>query len=128
MSSSFSFRDDHWHVSNMLFWRTLRFMCEVGAERAATDRERAWVHDLAEFVALDMLSADLDVTEFFRSPDEIHFWSTTLYLCAERVYQRTLGSQDDQTWQPVTIWAMVDFANLLSTAHRQLTRTANPGV
>ena len=119
MSSSITGRHDAWRVSNMMFWRVIASAREVGEGLAASPVERQWVARLARLEEeTPTFSPDLALTDLFASAAEARFWAGALFRLAELVYQRRLGSQEDQTWQVGTIWAAHGLGVLLDAEAR----------
>ena len=108
-----------------MFRRVLAFALELGRELAESPEELAWADDLDRKVqGFVTYSPDVDVEDLFSSPDQCTFWSRVLQELATRIYERRIGSQDDQTWQVPTIWASADLARVLTVADRRWRRDA----
>ena len=105
----------------MMFWRIIKFACEIGEGCAKDEIERGWVKKLYEFMEDDgSYSPDLNAEEFFEGPEELEFWGKVLNILADGIYNRTIGNQDDQSWQVATIWAAVDLSRLLFLTSRYI--------
>jgi hypothetical protein len=114
VSSSIYNEHTSWNVSNMMFARVLEFATDAGRDIAATADERAWVERLTtEIAAFSTYSPDVESRELFSTAAQCVFWERVLRELASRIYERRIGSQEDQTWQVSTIWAAVDLARVL---------------
>lgn len=121
MTSTIFSDHDTWHVTNMMFWRVLDMANKVGAEVAKDATELEWVERLRQFDerSAKTYSPDIDVRELFRTSVEAAFWAEVMFRLANKIYERTFGNQDNQTWQTPTIWAAYDLGIFLKAASKQ---------
>jgi hypothetical protein len=113
---------DHesWCVTNMMFDRIMAWLIEVGREFAVSDIERAWVAELGKRLPEDgYWFPDTHCKELFPVIEQVEFWSAIASEVADRVYQRRLGNQADQSWQVSTIWAAFDLNRMLTLEARR---------
>lgn len=98
-------------VSNLMFCRVIAFARDFARERATSPLENQWIEKFAHLE--EKSSQSVFISETFSSSEEVKFWSDILWYCAQAIYDRKIGNQENQEWQVNTIWALCQFALML---------------
>jgi hypothetical protein len=86
------------------------FASDFAKERAISSNELQWAEKFAQLEAESSQSVFIDETLF--SAEEVKFWANSLFDCAQAIFDRKIGNQENQDWQTSTIWAMYDLARM----------------
>lgn len=116
MASDISIDDQFLWVSNQRLFGLLDFACEVGGYLASGEAEKAYVARLSEFAQAAFPGISFDLAACFPTTDEKKWWARVFHVVARRVFLRTLGNQEDQTWQPSMIGDAYVVARMLTRA------------
>jgi hypothetical protein len=102
-------------LSNMMFRRVIAFARDYAREQITSEGELPWIETFAELE--ELAGQSVSVAEAFSSAEEVHFWAKVLFDCAQAIYDRKVGNQDNQEWQASTIWAVYSVARMLAGEH-----------
>ncbi len=116
MASDISIDDQFLWVSNRRLFGLLDLACEVGRHLANGEEENAYVARLSEFSQGAFPGISFDLAACFPTTEEKKWWARVFHVVARRVFLRTLGNQDDQTWQPSMIGDAYVVARMLTRA------------
>jgi hypothetical protein len=116
VSSDISIDDQFLWVSNMRLFGLVELACEVGRHLANGEEETAYVARLSEFAEGAFPGISFDLAASFPTTSEKKWWAHVFHVVARRVFLRTLGNQDDQTWQPSMIGDAYVVARMLTHA------------
>jgi hypothetical protein len=59
------------------------------------------------------------IEEAFSSVHEVDDWARICFGCAQAIYERKIGNQENQDWQIGTIWALYTLARMLGDDFRR---------
>ena len=112
MSSTFSFVDVDYSVSNARFGNLLRWalICSADVQHDNKDlfvsKMRSLIEDL--FIPIGMLNFH----EHFNI-DELKFWSDVFFRLGVEIYEGNVGNQSNREWQPTAIADAIQISRLL---------------
>lgn len=104
----------------MMFRRVVFLVSEYAKEQNPSPDMPPWIERFARLEEKSNQSVFIDEQLF--SAEEIEHLSDAVLDCAQAIYERRVGNQDNQHWQIATIWAMYTLARMLWREHTRLTQ------
>jgi hypothetical protein len=126
VSSDISIDDQFLWVSNMWLFGLVDLACEVGRHLANGEDEKAYVARLSDFAEGAFPGISFDLAACFPTTGEKKWWARVFHVVARRVFLRTLGNQDDQTWQASMIGDAYVVARMLTHSVQMTERAWYP--